>query len=312
MTALVTHAAGRISYYELWNEPDCKCFWSGTTAQLVRMGKDAAAIIRSLDPNAKILSPSAHGPTMATWFDGYVAAGGAANFDIVNVHMRGQNGTNGRPEAFLTVYGQVIAETQKRNLTSLPLWDDEHGILSGSGRDRSGHARRLRCARQRLCGPASGSNVSTSTPGTARLHTDCRETIPARRGIRLRHGSSATRSAHALSAGTVYTCALDNGLVVWDTVTGVQQRRVHDLKLHVSRNYVWSSRSRWEPVGAEWKDSAHRIQADHSRKITTQENQEPASRDAGFFFSSQCCTHSAKWSLRSVLDFRLGYPSREA
>src|SRR5581483_5967235 len=37
--ALVTHAAGRISYYELWNEPDCKCFWSGTTAQLVRMGK---------------------------------------------------------------------------------------------------------------------------------------------------------------------------------------------------------------------------------------------------------------------------------
>ena len=45
VTALVTHAAGRhSSYYELWNEPDCKCFWSGTTAQLVRIGKDAAAI----------------------------------------------------------------------------------------------------------------------------------------------------------------------------------------------------------------------------------------------------------------------------
>ena len=61
-------------------------FWSGTTAQIVRMGQDASAIIRSIDPNARILSPSAHGPTMKTWFDGYVAAGGAASFDIVNAH----------------------------------------------------------------------------------------------------------------------------------------------------------------------------------------------------------------------------------
>ena len=62
------------------------------------MGKDAASIIRSIDPAAKIISPSAHGPTMKTWFDGYVAAGGAANFDIVNAHLRGsKNPSNSSP-----------------------------------------------------------------------------------------------------------------------------------------------------------------------------------------------------------------------
>ena len=62
VTALVTRYKGEIAFYELWDEPDCTCYWAGTTAQIVRMGSDAAAIIRSIDPNARILSPSFHGP----------------------------------------------------------------------------------------------------------------------------------------------------------------------------------------------------------------------------------------------------------
>ncbi len=90
VTALVKRYKGQIAYYELWNEPDCTCFWSGNNAQIVRMAKDAASIIRSTDKAAKIISPSAHGPTMATWFDGFIAAGGASTFDIVNAHLRGK------------------------------------------------------------------------------------------------------------------------------------------------------------------------------------------------------------------------------
>ena len=129
MTALVKRYKGQIAFYELWNEPDCTCFWAGTTAQIVRMGKDAASIIRSTDPAAKIISPSAHGPTMKTWFDDYVAAGGAANFDIVNAHLRGSaNPPNSSPEAFLTMWDDVTTETAKRGLSKLPVWDDEYGI----------------------------------------------------------------------------------------------------------------------------------------------------------------------------------------
>lgn len=216
VTALVTHAAGRIAYYELWNEPDCTCFWSGTQAQLVRMGKDAAAIIRSLDPNAKILSPSAHGPTMATWFDGYIAAGGAPNFDIVNVHMRGQNGTNQIPESFLTVWGQVTAETQKRSLTGLPVWDDEHGILQNQGLTDP----------DMLAGYVARSAMLRAGVGIQRQYI---YTWDSHAPYGLQGSLSGTAwdqvatwlIGHTASActtsGTVYTCNLDNGLVVWDT-----------------------------------------------------------------------------------------------
>lgn len=135
VTQLVTRYKGQIAFYELWNEPDCKCFFAGTQAQLVRMSKDAAGIIRKLDPKARILSPSAHGPTMATWFDAYILAGGAPYFDIVNVHMRGQGSSNVKPETFLSIYSQVIAEVKKRNLTGRPIWDDEHGALPGQVSD---------------------------------------------------------------------------------------------------------------------------------------------------------------------------------
>ena len=132
VTAVVKRYKGQIAYYELWNEPDCTCFWSGNNAQIVRMAKDAASIIRSTDPAATILSPSAHGTTMATWFDGFIAAGGAPTFDIVNAHLRGKGtgSPNVVPESFLTMYNDLTAETKKRNLSNLPVWDDEHGIKS--------------------------------------------------------------------------------------------------------------------------------------------------------------------------------------
>jgi hypothetical protein len=239
VTAIVTHAAGRVAYWELWNEPDCTCFWAGTTAQLVRMGKDAAAIIRSLDPNAKILSPSAHGPTMATWFDGYVAAGGAPNFDIVNVHMRGQHGTNATPEAFLTVYGQVIAETQKRNLTSLPLWDDEHGILEGQGLTDP----------DMLAGYNSRSLLLRAGVGLQRQYIytwDSHSPYGLQGSL---SGTAWNQTAtwligHTISpcsvTGTVYTCELDNGMVVWDTAQTCSNSVCTSSNFTYPTEYVWS------------------------------------------------------------------------
>ncbi len=239
VTALVTHAAGRISFYELWNEPDCTCFWSGTTAQLVRMGKDAAAIIRSLDPNAKILSPSAHGPTMATWFDGYIVAGGAPNFDIVNVHMRGQHGTNAIPESFLTIYGQVITETQKRNLTGLPLWDDEHGILQGQGLTDP----------DMLAGYVSRSAVLRAGVGLQRQYVYTWDS-PAPYGLQGNNSGTAWNQVatwtigHTISpctvTGTVYTCALDYGQIVWDTAQSCGNGVCTTSNYTYPAGYVWS------------------------------------------------------------------------
>ena len=61
VTAIVAHAAGRIKYWELWNEPDCPYEWRGTNAQLVRMAKDAYAIIKAADPTAMVTTPEFRG-----------------------------------------------------------------------------------------------------------------------------------------------------------------------------------------------------------------------------------------------------------
>jgi polysaccharide biosynthesis protein PslG len=214
VTAVVERYKGQIAYYELWNEPDCTCFWSGNQAQMVRMGKDAAAIIRSKDPNAKILSPSGHGPTMKTWFDDYVAAGGTPNFDIVNAHLRGKTTTdpNSSPEAFLAMYADVTAETAKRNLTKLPVWDDEHGIKpedNMSDPDQlAGYVARSLLLRagvgiQRQYVYTWDHNLQGNSSGTA---------WDVVAGWLLGHSISP-----CTAKGTVYTCSLDNGLAVWDT-----------------------------------------------------------------------------------------------
>jgi hypothetical protein len=238
VTALVTHSAGRIAFYELWNEPDSSGFWTGTQAQLVRMGKDASAIIRALDPDAKILSPSAHGPTMATWFDGYIAAGGAPNFDIVNVHMRGENGANAQPEAFLTVYGDVEAELVKRNLTSLPLWDDEHGILQGQGLTDP----------DMLAGYVARGEILRAGVGLQRQYVYTWDS-PVPFGLQGNTSGTAWNQVagwligHSINActanGTIYTCALDYGQIVWDSSQSCSQGACTTSNYTYPSSYVW-------------------------------------------------------------------------
>ncbi len=216
MTALVTRYRGQIAFYELWNEADCTCYFAGTTAQIVRMGKDAAAIIRSIDPAAKIISPSAHGPTMKTWFDGYVAAGGAANFDIVNAHLRGsKNPPNSSPEAFLSMWDDVTAETAKVGLSNLPVWDDEHGIRKGELTDPD-----------MLTGYTARSLILRAGVGVQRQYvyswdshspygmqgSDSGTAWDVVAGWLIGHSISP-----CVASGTVYTCSVDNGQIVWDT-----------------------------------------------------------------------------------------------
>ena len=216
VTALVTRYKGEIAYYELWNEPDCTCYFAGTQAQMVRMGSDAAAIIRSIDPAAKILSPSGHGWTMTTWFAGYIQAGGAANFDIVNMHMRGVNSTNVQPESFLTMYSNITTQVAKNKLNKLPIWDTEHGIRATDGLSDP----------DELAGYAARSVVLRAGVGLPRQYVYAwDDTAPI--GLQANKAGTAWDVVagwligHSISpcvaAGTIYTCTVDNGLIVWDT-----------------------------------------------------------------------------------------------
>jgi hypothetical protein len=66
VTAIVTHSAGRIHYWEMWDEFPNSHRWhwptdghgTATQYQLLRMAKDARQIIKSIDPTAVIISQS--------------------------------------------------------------------------------------------------------------------------------------------------------------------------------------------------------------------------------------------------------------
>ncbi len=216
VTALVTRYKGQISYYELWNEPDCSCYFAGTQAQMVRMNSDASSIIHSIDSNAKTLSPSGHVWSLHTWFDPYIAAGGAATFDIVNMHMRGNGTLNLSPEAFLGTYSNIVADVATNNLSNLPLWDSEHGIKADENFTDP----------DELAGFAARELILRASVGLPRQYVYSWDDNPPV-GLQGNLGGTAYDTVagwligHTISAcvanGTVYTCNVDDGQLVWDT-----------------------------------------------------------------------------------------------
>src|SRR5665213_2112879 len=51
----------RVRYYEIWNEPNLKTFFSGTPPQMLQLSCEAYAILKQVDPAIQVLSPAATG-----------------------------------------------------------------------------------------------------------------------------------------------------------------------------------------------------------------------------------------------------------
>jgi hypothetical protein len=120
ITALATRYKGKL-IYELWNEPDNN-YWTGTVADMVLLTSHMFAIIRSIDPEAVIISPSGEAPYM----EKYYAAGGVRTVDVISVHGYPDPRRNDVAETisgFLTV--PMRAVMAKYGLSQKPLWDTE-------------------------------------------------------------------------------------------------------------------------------------------------------------------------------------------
>jgi hypothetical protein len=140
VTALVTHAAGSIKYYELWNEPTITSYWQGNDAQLVRMASDAYGIIKSIDPTAQVTTPSPSTGIngVANWMGPYLAAGGGQYADIVSFHgySWSQNpGVYPQPEDIVGIVDNLKVQTALYGQSNKPLWCTEGswGGTTGNG-----------------------------------------------------------------------------------------------------------------------------------------------------------------------------------
>lgn len=83
----VTRYKGRLTYWEVWNEPDLVQFWKDTPdpANYTRLLKAAYEEIKAVDPDAVVLLGGLAGLPW-DYINGIYDAGGGAFFDIMNVH----------------------------------------------------------------------------------------------------------------------------------------------------------------------------------------------------------------------------------
>ena len=118
---VVTRAAGRIKYWELWNEPQNTTYYCGDIPTMVKLAQHARQIIKSIDHSAIILSPgvtSAYGPP---WLSTFLADGGASTVDVIAFHGYGSS----KAEDLLALIARYRAVMAANGVSQLPMWDTE-------------------------------------------------------------------------------------------------------------------------------------------------------------------------------------------
>ena len=116
---VATRYKGKIKYYELWNEPNDLNFYTGTISSMVAMSQTIHDAIKSVDPNAIILSPCATYSSQGsatTWMTSYLNAGGGPYFDIASYHA--YSGSN--PPEFIVNSIQGFRNTLTKLIVSAP------------------------------------------------------------------------------------------------------------------------------------------------------------------------------------------------
>jgi polysaccharide biosynthesis protein PslG len=79
------HFRGRVSAWEVWNEPNHPSFFSGSPKRFAKLLKAAYPAIKTADPSALVVSG---GPAYndVDWLRGVYAGGGGDHFDILATH----------------------------------------------------------------------------------------------------------------------------------------------------------------------------------------------------------------------------------
>jgi endo-1,4-beta-mannosidase len=85
---VATRYKGRIHIYEIWNEPNLtKIYWTGSTEQMIALGREADQIIKSIDPSAILVSPSATSDDGLKWLSEFLSKGGRQYVDVIGYHF---------------------------------------------------------------------------------------------------------------------------------------------------------------------------------------------------------------------------------
>jgi hypothetical protein len=115
---------GRIHEYEIWNEPNQKGFWTGNITEMVKLTREAAGIIREIDPHATVVSPSATTENGVGWLSEFLRQGGGQWVDVIGYHFYVMPQS---PEAVVPLIQKVRRIMEDNAVDHKPLWNTEIG-----------------------------------------------------------------------------------------------------------------------------------------------------------------------------------------
>jgi hypothetical protein len=127
LRAIVVHAAGKIRFWETWNEPQSpdSQFYCGDVSTMVQLQRRAYEIIKAIDPDAMILTPSAVGGYGPAWMSRFLAGGGGKYADIMAFHGYWTPGADA--ETIIDTIAKFKAVFAEHGQEAKPVWDTEAG-----------------------------------------------------------------------------------------------------------------------------------------------------------------------------------------
>jgi Glycosyl hydrolases family 39 len=121
---VATRYRGRIHNYEIWNEPNLKQFYTGSTEGLVQLACAAYQTLKQVDSSVIVSSPPFTGASGLNMFDQYLKAGGGECADVIGYHLYVNPGP---PEEIVLLIQQVERTMRNDGAGNKPLWDTETG-----------------------------------------------------------------------------------------------------------------------------------------------------------------------------------------
>jgi len=132
---------GRVRHYEIWNEPNLKSFYTGSTAAMLELAREAYTTLKAVDPDIIVVSPSATERGGIAWLDDYLRRGGAQYADVIGYHFYV---APLEPEAMVPMIRDV-QQVLRRHGVFKPVWNTESGWMIPS--------------RQKAVAPRAGSGL---------------------------------------------------------------------------------------------------------------------------------------------------------
>lgn len=126
---------GRIRYFELWNEPNLRNFYTGSVEAMLQLARETYAILKQVDSQNLLAAPAAtEGGKQLDWLDRYLALGGGQFMDVLSHHFYVPREA---PEKMLPIVADVRKIMARHGVAYKPLWNTETGwwMENGDGTD---------------------------------------------------------------------------------------------------------------------------------------------------------------------------------